>query len=159
MECYRKAACGIRDFFVGVMIKTLQNAPWSNLTMPNEKEYVKTIRTALIKKLWFYRKLHGNLYQMGLPDVLLGRPADGEIILIEMKGSRGRKETYTTLELFALLKGPQVGVMMLLWKIKARAGICLGTPLGYFLVFPPYLPNKIIQPVPLAEAIEIISQI
>jgi len=110
--------------------------------MSSEKKYENVIKGKLQAKLWWVRKLHGNLYQEGLPDLLLSRHSDGELILMELKGNNNEEKlVYLQIEVIELLKGPQTGNFLILCKMQTKICLVLGTPVGYFMVKPPIEPK------------------
>jgi len=123
--------------------------------MASEKKYENVIKNKLQAKGWWVRKLHGNLYQEGLPDLLLCRPTDGMLMMCEMKGNENAtKLVYLQIEIIELLKGPQVGNFMVLWKMSGMVCIILGTPVGYFIVRNPIIPTSKVYALHSDEVIE-----
>lgn len=59
--------------------------------MQTEKTRQRAFTKALTKRRWVVRKLHGNVFQKGLNDLLAVRP-DGTVLLVEMK--LGNPQTY-----------------------------------------------------------------
>lgn len=86
-------------------------------------------------------KLHGGMYQAGLPDLLVIRP-DGWVVFVEMKWvDRSR---ITQIEVISLLDTPQRGVMFWIRRqTKAKMFVVVGSPEGFSAVrIPPLLPDN-----------------
>ena len=122
-----------------------------------EKKYEDVLKQAMLNDGWFVRKLHGNVYQSGLPDLLV-RPPGGQFVLIEMKGTHKPDSSYTATELFAKLKGPQVGTILLLAKQRAKVGIILGGPTGFFVALCPFKTDLLIEPTDVAKTLGLLTE-
>lgn len=124
----------------------------------SENYYETIIRHALIAQDWWVKKLHGNIYQSGLPDLLICRPEDGKIMLLEIKTTLERTE-YTCVDIMMLLQGPQCPNILLLAKKKAHIYVIAGCSRGYLLATPPFSPHQKIYPVKLEEVIKTLSSV
>jgi len=124
----------------------MQGTAKSNL----EKRYGNELSSFLIAKNWWIRKLHGNLYQRGLPDFLTARKKDGKLMLIEMKAIKPKNECYQ-LDLLDVLEGPQVGNVLMLAKIRAAIWIIAGSPQGWFAIHAPFKQAEKIYPLSIEE--------
>jgi hypothetical protein len=108
------------------------------------------IQTFLIAKKWWVRKTHGNVYSMGLPDLSVARKKDGKLMYIELKIIHTQKR-YTNLVIFNSLKGPQIGVILMLARIRAPVYIAAKCPEGWLLARPPFKSDEVIYPMELEE--------
>jgi len=122
--------------------------------LSQEHKYEYFFQQKASAKGWWIRKLHGNIYQTGLPDLLLARPNDGQLILAEFKGSAKERSLYEAIEIIELMKGPQVGNVLVLSKMRAKVCLILGTPKGYFLVTAFNDPHRKIYPLSVEALIE-----
>ena len=122
----------------------------------NEKKYETELKTYLIAKNWWVQKLHGNIYQPGLPDLIVARFKDGDYILIEMKYLKV-KDSYYEIDVIESLKGPQTGTILLLAKKKAKICIVAGTKEGFLIVKPPFKVERRIHPLTIEELYEILN--
>jgi len=110
-----------------------------------ESTVSKTLTDHLQLKGWMYRKLHGNMYQTGLPDLFLIGPK-GHQCLIEMKGTKKEQGPLQQIDLFERCKGMQVGFLILANKKRARVGVILGAPEGFYLMLSPFRPQEEVTP-------------
>ena len=122
-----------------------------------EKKYLTPLQKQLAKERWWVRSMHGNVYQMGIPDLLMVRPSDGEIILLEAKGTRHLEESYMQVDILGKLKGPQVGNIIILNKMRAKVCLLLGGPSGYCLVKAPFHPHRIENIITAEEVVQELS--
>ena len=82
-----------------------------------EAKASKELRDLLEKRGAYTQKLHGNLYQIGVPDILVAY--DTEISLVETKILKERsKGPYTPEQIVGLLRGPQFAVFSLIARQK-----------------------------------------
>jgi hypothetical protein len=110
--------------------------------VPNEKQETKisqALRDLLegSKYRMMVRKLHGNMFQAGMPDLLMLR-TDGITLYVEMKYTEHRK--LTCLDVVGMLETSQQGFFYKAAKTsgKHKLFICVGSPHGYCLVnYPP----------------------
>ena len=121
-----------------------------NALLKLESRYQTELRTYLQAKGWWVRKLHGNVYQAGLPDLLVLRPRDSRLMFIEMKAV-DEKTQYTVLDLIEKLEGPQAGSIIMLAKQKAPVHIIAGCPRGSLLASSPFPPRQKIYPLRIDE--------
>lgn len=99
------------------------------------------LQNYLTARNWWVRKMHGNLYQMGIMDLLTARAKDGQIILIELKTEKKNLYEMSLEQLLKKLKGSQIGNIRLLAKIHAPVWVICGVipdnekiPLRWFIV-------------------------
>ena len=118
----------------------------------SEKWYETELRKYLVKNNWWVTKLHGNIYQSGLPDWLLCSP-EGKLVLIELKTIR-EKQCYYTSNIVDLLKGTQISNILLLTKKKAPLAIITGCNKGYLFLELPHKENCEILPCDLKEVLQ-----
>jgi len=116
------------------------------------------LRTLLISKDWFVRKLHGNLWQIGLPDLLVSRRKDGKIMLIELKQISKPKSKYTQADIIGLLQGPQTGVVLILSRIRAPVFVVVQTPKGWMIAGYPIKKDEICYHMTIEELYEILNE-
>ena len=126
-------------------------------TVKSENKYVFQLRTFLIAKGWLVRKLHGNLFQIGLPDLLLVRKKDGKIILVEVKRIIS-KQIYYPIDLFSLLQGPQIGTILMLSKIRAPIFIIAGCSKGWLFSEFPFNQKEALIILTIEELYEILNE-
>jgi len=93
--------------------------------MGSETKFQNMVRKIIEKHGAKTEKLHGNMYQVGLPDTMILRP-DGYIILIEFKWTRSYNLTKG--ELFKMLRPAQRG-FFIRWR-ESPTYICVGSPRG-----------------------------
>lgn len=124
----------------------MQRTANSNL----EKRYGNELSSFLIAKNWWIRKLHGNLYQRGLPDFLVARKKDGKLLLIEMKAFRSKGECYQ-LDLIDALEGPQIGNVLMLAKIRAPIWVIAGSSQGWLAIHAPFKQAEKVYPLTIEE--------
>ena len=122
-----------------------------------EKWYETQLRHFLVKNGFWITKLHGNVYQSGLPDWLLCNP-EGKLSLIELKVITDRK-SYFISDIIKLLKGTQISNILLLAKRRASVAIIAGCSEGYLFVSLPYKEDKEIRPKNLKEVLEKIKDL
>lgn len=115
------------------------------------------LQTYLISQRWWVRKTHGNVYQMGLPDLLIGRKRDGKLMLIELKIIQGRQR-YTSMNIFNALSGPQIGVILMLAKIRSPVFIIAKCPEGWLFSKSPFKTEEPLYPMPIEELYELLNE-
>lgn len=93
--------------------------------MKLEKKFETRVRRFLEQHGCETEKLHGNEFQSGLPDVLIGR-SDGYVILIEFKWTRAR--SLTLRELWGMLRPSQKSFFHR-WK-EFPVYVCVGSGQG-----------------------------
>lgn len=93
--------------------------------MKLEKKFETKVRRFLEKHGCVTEKLHGNEYQSGLPDVLIGR-SDGYVILVEFKWTQSY--TLTVGELKQMLR-PSQRSFFHRWN-DLPVYVCVGSPRG-----------------------------
>lgn len=77
-----------------------------------ETEAAKRLRTVMEENGWYVKKLHGSIYQSGLPDLLATHKYHG-IKLIETKLPKGSKLTQAQIVVFKKLQDHGTGVYIL----------------------------------------------
>ena len=122
-----------------------------------EKKYLTPLQKQLAKERWWVRSMHGNVYQMGIPDLLMVRPSDGEIILLEAKGIKEPFLECTQTDILGKLKGPQVGNILVLNKMRSKVCILVGCPSGYYLIKAPFEPHRTENIKTLEEVVQELS--
>ncbi len=132
------------------MIKMLKTAR-------SEKHAVILLRDYLIAKRWWISKLHGDVCQRGLPDLLVCRQHDGKLMLFELKNLKQR-ESYAEINLIESLAGTQIGNILLLAKLKAPIWIIGLCPKGWLAITPPFQSSRIIEPRSIDELYEILNK-
>jgi hypothetical protein len=115
------------------------------------------LQTYLISQRWWVRKTHGNIYQMGLPDLLVGRKRDGRLMLLELKIIQGRKR-YTSMTIFNALSGPQIGVILLLAKIRSPVFIIARCPEGWLFSKSPFKTEETLYPMSILELYQLLNE-
>jgi len=128
-----------------------------NVSLISEKKLEHVLTSYLITKEWWVRKLHGNVYQTGLPDLLVGRRRDGKLMLIEVKALKKEKR-YTQLDLLDALRGPQVGSVLMLAKIRAAIYVIGGSSKGWLVAQAPFDPIQTLSSLSLEELYEVLNR-
>lgn len=105
----------------------------------------------LVRRGWWIRKLHGNVYQAGLLDYQLCRLSDGVLMNIEMKNTKVSRKYYCQADILAKLVGAQIGTFKQLVHLNARAAVVLTAPEGVYFVKPPLTLNAQVHPITNAE--------
>lgn len=120
------------------------------------------LQSFLIAKKWWVRKLHGNIYQMGLPDLMLVRKKDGKIILVELKillpKRIGSTKPFTQFTLISKLQGSQVGTILMISRLRAPMYIIGFSKEGWFIAGNPLSQDEPIYPMSIEELYDILNK-
>jgi len=103
-----------------------------------ETKFSNELRDYLKKNGAISQKMHGNLFQEGVPDLLVGTP-DGQIILIENKWTMSY--SLTMKEIWKMLRVSQKSFFKR-WK-EYPIYVCVGSPRGVILLMADHFQKEV----------------